>query len=118
MLTLRQIEVIRAVMVTGTVNGAAQMLNVSAPGVSRIMKTSDNGFEVFAPLYQQWNSFRSINVNYNPNQVLYISTSNIFINICNENELELEYDGDRVPNDTKVKFYFVRGNQLAKAKYK
>src|SRR5215468_5000650 len=38
MLTLRQIEVIRAIMVTGTVGGAARLLNVSSPGVSRVMK--------------------------------------------------------------------------------
>jgi DNA-binding transcriptional LysR family regulator len=38
MLTLRQIEVIRAVMVAGTINGAAKLLNVSAPGISRLMK--------------------------------------------------------------------------------
>ena len=38
MLTLRQIEVIRAVMVTGTIAGAAKLLNVSAPGLSRLMK--------------------------------------------------------------------------------
>jgi DNA-binding transcriptional LysR family regulator len=31
-MTLRQIEVIRAVMLTGTISGAADMLNVSAPG--------------------------------------------------------------------------------------
>ncbi len=41
MLTLRQIEIIRAIMITGTVNGAAQMLNVSAPGVSRAMKHAE-----------------------------------------------------------------------------
>ena len=35
MLTLRQIEVIRAIMVTGTVGGAARLLNVSSPGISR-----------------------------------------------------------------------------------
>jgi DNA-binding transcriptional LysR family regulator len=38
MLTLRQIEVIRAIMVTGSVGGAARLLNVSSPGVSRVMK--------------------------------------------------------------------------------
>ena len=32
MLTLRQIEVIRAVMLTGTIAGAARLLNVAAPG--------------------------------------------------------------------------------------
>ena len=41
MLTLRQIEVIRAIMVTGTVGGAARLLNVSSPGISRIMKHAE-----------------------------------------------------------------------------
>lgn len=41
MLTLRQIEIIRAIMITGTVNGAAELLNVSAPGVSRAMKHAE-----------------------------------------------------------------------------
>ena len=49
-LTLRQIEVIRAIMVAGTVNGAAQLLNVSAPGVSRVMKHAENvlGMRLFS----------------------------------------------------------------------
>jgi DNA-binding transcriptional LysR family regulator len=38
MLTLRQIEVIRAVMVAGSIAGAARLLNVSQPGISRTMK--------------------------------------------------------------------------------
>ena len=42
MLTLRQIEVIRAIMVTGTIAGAAKLLNVSAPGISRLMKYSED----------------------------------------------------------------------------
>ena len=41
MLTLRQIEVIRAIMVTGTVGGAARLLNVSSPGIIRIMKHAE-----------------------------------------------------------------------------
>jgi DNA-binding transcriptional LysR family regulator len=41
MLTLRQIEVIRAIMITGTVGGAARLLNVSSPGVSRAMKHAE-----------------------------------------------------------------------------
>lgn len=41
MLTLRQIEVIRAIIVTGTVGGAARMLNVSSPGISRVMKHAE-----------------------------------------------------------------------------
>lgn len=41
-ITLRQIEVIRAVMLTGTISGAANMLNVSAPGVSRLVKHTED----------------------------------------------------------------------------
>lgn len=41
MLTLRQIEIIRAIMVTGTVGDAARMLNVSSPGISRAMKHAE-----------------------------------------------------------------------------
>lgn len=37
-LTLRQIEVLRAVMMAGTIKGAADLLNVSAPGISRLLK--------------------------------------------------------------------------------
>ena len=39
MMTLRQIEVIRAVMVTGTIGSAAKLLNVSAPRISRLVNT-------------------------------------------------------------------------------
>jgi DNA-binding transcriptional LysR family regulator len=46
MLTLRQIEVIRAIMVTGTVGGAARLLNVSSPGISRIMKHAETSVGV------------------------------------------------------------------------
>lgn len=41
MLTLRQIEVVRAIMITGTIAGAAKLLNVSAPGISRLMKHTE-----------------------------------------------------------------------------
>jgi DNA-binding transcriptional LysR family regulator len=50
LLTLRQIEVIRAIMVTGTVGGAARLLNVSAPGISRTMKHAEGllGLKLFS----------------------------------------------------------------------
>jgi DNA-binding transcriptional LysR family regulator len=50
MLTLRQIEVIRAIMVTGTVGSAARLLNVSSPGVSRVMKHAEGvlGMKLFS----------------------------------------------------------------------
>jgi DNA-binding transcriptional LysR family regulator len=41
-LTLRQIEVVRAVMITGTLAGAARLLNVAAPGLSRLMKYTED----------------------------------------------------------------------------
>lgn len=41
-LTLRQVEVIRAVMLAGTIQGAAQLLHVSAPGISRLMKHTED----------------------------------------------------------------------------
>lgn len=49
MLTLRQIEIVRAVMVTGTIAGAARLLNIAQPGVSRTMKhlESSLGIKLF-----------------------------------------------------------------------
>jgi len=46
MLTLRQIEVIRAIMVTGSIAGAARLLNVAAPGISRLMKYSEDSLGI------------------------------------------------------------------------
>jgi DNA-binding transcriptional LysR family regulator len=46
LLTLRQIEVVRAIMVTGTIAGAAKLLGVSAPGISRLMKYSETALGV------------------------------------------------------------------------
>jgi DNA-binding transcriptional LysR family regulator len=45
-LTLRQIEVIRAVMLTGTISGAAEMLGVSAPGVSRLIRHTEDSLRL------------------------------------------------------------------------
>lgn len=40
-ITLRQVEVIRAVMLRGTISGAAEHLGVSAPGISRLVKHTE-----------------------------------------------------------------------------
>lgn len=50
MLTLRQIEVIRAILLTGTVKGAADLLGVAAPGISRVMKHTESqlGLRLFS----------------------------------------------------------------------
>lgn len=42
-LTLRQMEVVRAVMIAGSIQGAANFLNVSAPGISRLIKHTEDG---------------------------------------------------------------------------
>ena len=48
-LTLRQIEVVRAVMASGSIVGAARLLNVAQPGVSRTIKHLDSvlGIKLF-----------------------------------------------------------------------
>jgi DNA-binding transcriptional LysR family regulator len=70
MLTLRQIEVIRAIMITGTVAGAAKLLNVSAPGLSRLMKHTETSLGVrlfdgrngrFVPTAQANGIFEQVN---------------------------------------------------------
>jgi DNA-binding transcriptional LysR family regulator len=49
MLNFRQIEVFRAVMIAKTVSGAAELLNVSQPGLSRMLKHTEDklGFALF-----------------------------------------------------------------------
>lgn len=42
-LTLRQMEVVRAVMIAGSIMGAAKLLHVSAPGISRLIKHTEDG---------------------------------------------------------------------------
>src|SRR5690606_16158851 len=45
-LTLRQVEVIRAVMLAGTIQGAARLLNVSAPGISRLVRHTEDLLDI------------------------------------------------------------------------
>ena len=45
-LTLRQVEVIRAVMLTGSISGAARFLNVSGPGVSRLVRHAEDSLRI------------------------------------------------------------------------
>src|ERR1700741_125557 len=70
MMTLRQVEVIRAVMVTGTIGGAAKLLNVSAPGISRLVKYTERSLGIrffqrqngrYFPTSEAENIFQQIN---------------------------------------------------------
>ena len=45
-LTLRQVEVVRAVLIAGSIQGAADLLNVSAPGISRLVKHTEEGLGI------------------------------------------------------------------------
>ena len=67
MLTLRQIEVIRAIMVTGTVGGAARLLNVSSPGISRVMKHAEAsvGVKLFGRRGGRYSPTREANAIFN-----------------------------------------------------
>jgi DNA-binding transcriptional LysR family regulator len=67
MLTLRQIEVIRAIMVTGTVGGAARLLNVSSPGISRVMKHAETsvGVKLFSRRGGRYSPTREANAIFN-----------------------------------------------------
>src|SRR4029077_19859582 len=70
MMTLRQVEVIRGGMVTGTIGGAAKLLNVSAPGISRLVKYTEKSLGVrffqrqsgrYFPTPEAQNIFEQIN---------------------------------------------------------
>ncbi len=55
MITLRQVEVFRVVVVAGSVTAAAQMLFVSQPAVSRILADLEDavGFKLFSRTKRQ-----------------------------------------------------------------
>src|SRR5882724_8871896 len=70
MMTLRQVEVMRAVMGTGTIGGAARLLNVSAPGISRLVKYTEKSLGIrffqrqngrYFPTPEAQNIFEQIN---------------------------------------------------------
>src|SRR4051812_40507313 len=86
MLTLRQIEVIRAVMVSGTIAGAARLLNVAAPGLSRLMKHTEDTLGVklftrrggrFVPTPQARTLFDQMNEVYRNLENLHFAIRNV-----------------------------------------
>ena len=57
LITLRQVDAFRAVMMTGTITGAAEILEVSQPAISRLVKDLERalGFELFSRQGRQIN---------------------------------------------------------------
>jgi DNA-binding transcriptional LysR family regulator len=85
-LTLRQVEVIRAVMLTGSIAGAAEYLNVSGPGISRLVKHAEESlgirlFErkggVFLPAPEARGVFDQINEVYGKMEGLETAIANL-----------------------------------------
>jgi hypothetical protein len=94
-------------------------LNIINPCNNMVMmKTCDGIIEAYAPIYSQWDSFRAIELPYNPEEILYISASTILLDIRNESNLCLTYDAKMVPPNTKIKIYFIKQKQSIKANYK
>jgi DNA-binding transcriptional LysR family regulator len=85
-LTLRQMDVVRAVMIAGSIQGAANFLNVSAPGISRLIKHTEDGlgfrlFErrsgVFVPAPEAHAIFAMLNQVYHQVENLHAAVSSV-----------------------------------------
>lgn len=97
------------------INGNFAFVN---PETNNIMLKDNNGtIETYTPIYQQWSSFQPLELCYQPNTTLHITSSVIMMNIGENQQLELCYDANLVPINTKVKVYFVHQKQSAWAKY-
>ncbi|MCD0501876.1 LysR family transcriptional regulator [Bordetella petrii] len=78
-MNLRQIEVFRAVMLAGSVNGAAQLLHVSQPAVSRLISYTEQrlGFALFQRLRGRLHPTPEAQRLFNEVEVLYQSVQRI-----------------------------------------
>lgn len=85
-LTLRQMEVVRAVMIAGSIQGAANLLHVSAPGISRLIRHTEEGlglrlFErragVFVPAPEAHAIFAMLNLVYRQVENLNAAVSSV-----------------------------------------
>jgi hypothetical protein len=94
-------------------------LNIINPDTNTVMLTSsNNAIETFVPIYCQWNSFRAIELTYNPNNMLHLSTSIVLLNTDGMSDLSLYFDANMVPPSTKIKVYFIKHKLGTKANYK
>lgn len=105
-------------MQTGNIN-INENFNIINPDTNVIMMKSSNGtLETYVPNYIQWNSFCGIQITYQPNILLQITASHIFININLHSEILLTLDGNDVPPSTKIKIFFLEKNQSRGIQYK
>lgn len=103
-------------------------LNIINPTNNTVMVRSYDGkLETFVPIYNQWNSFSAIEIDYNPDDILHINASHIILNIkpeikeIKDNDIKgviLNYDGNLIPDSTKVKIYFIQNQKSSKFNYK
>ena len=104
-LTLRQIEVVRALLITGTIAGAAKLLHVSAPGVSRLMKYTERSLRLrlferrggrYVPTPEATNIFEQINGVYKKVDDLHVTLARF------ERGADIEFKLGSVPSISHV----------------
>jgi hypothetical protein len=83
-----------------------------------VFKVDYTQIDANIPIYSKWISFQSMTIEYDPAAVIYLVASNIFLLIGENTELDLEYDASKVPDNTKIRFYFINKCQTVRAKYK
>ena len=104
-MTLRQIEVVRAIMITGTIAGAAKLLHVSAPGISRLMKYTERSLKLrlferrhgrYIPTPEATDIFEQINGVYNKVDDLHLMLARL------ERGSDIEFKFGTVPSISHV----------------
>lgn len=95
-----------------------QNFNIVNPKTNIIsLCCTDEQIDVYAPIYFQWESFHAVNIKYKPDTILKITTSNIFVNITTYDKINLILDANDVPNNTKIKIYFMQKNIMKYINY-
>lgn len=88
------------------------------PETNKVMLKNNNGtVEAYTSIYQQWFSFQPIELCYHPDMILHITSSVIMLDIGDNQQLDLCYDANLVPVNTKIKVYFIHQKQSAWSKY-
>ena len=93
-------------------------INIIDPKTGVIMARSFEGrVENYIPIYSQWMNIRSVQIIYDPEIILKITTSFIFIIVPHPCCLNLVYDACLVPDNTMITTYFINNNRRIKLPY-